>query len=246
MTERTQTDMTDQHDETKPTWTAPAPVAAPPAAPPATPASAAPMAPQPASPATPTMTVPVAPVTPVVTTQRKKSGAWVNVLLGVAAVIAIGGVAFAIGRSTAPASAATTGRFPNGFQGGTFPGGSFDPGAAPNGSFDPGAFPGGGRGGFGGGLTIDGTVQSIDGTTMTIKLASGDTTTVTLDGSTAYHQSTSATSSDVAVGDDVAVRVSGGGRFVIGNGNGNGNANGNGNGNGANRDLTASDVTVSK
>lgn len=252
--------MSDQHDETKPTWTAPAPVAPAAPAPVTTPPApsgtpAAPLDPAvsgaaaaPATPAAPTSPAAAAvtmPVTPAVAVApRKRSGAWVNVLLGVAAVIAIGGVAFAIGRSTAPASAATNGRFGSGFANGN--GFAVGPGS----SFQPGqGVPG--RGFFGtGGPTIDGTVESIDATSMTIKLASGDTMTIAFDGSTTYHQSTPATSADVAVGDDVAVRVSGGGRFVIGNGNGagngNGNGNGNANGNGPDRDLTASDVTVSK
>lgn len=245
MTERTETDMTDQHDETKPTWTAPVPAApAAPAAPVTTPTTAVatpdPAPTNPATPATPALTVPVAPV--VAAAPRKKSGAWVNLLLGVAAVIAIGGVAFAIGRSTAPASAAT-GRFGNGFNNGgpvvLTPGGSFQPG---QGQVGRGFF------GAGGGPTIDGTVESIDATSMTIKLASGDTVTVALDGSTTYHQSTPASASDVAVGANVAVRVDGGRFLTNGNGNnGNGNGNGNnGNGNGGTRDLTASDVTVTQ
>jgi hypothetical protein len=191
----------------------------------------------------------MAPVAPA----QRRSGVWVNVLLGVAAVIAVGGVAFAIGRSTAPASAATIGAPANG---GNFVAPNGGDLVAPNGSFDPNAavdpnggpaFPGNGpRGLFGGGgATLDGTVTEIDGDSMTITLASGDTMTVRLDGETTYHASTPATAADVAVGDDVAVRVSGGAGFDP-NGNGNGGANGGGGANGPRQDLTASDVTVSR
>ena len=54
--------------------------------------------------------VPVAPVTPVasspapVATPKKKSGGFTNALLVIAALVAVGGVTFAIGRATAPAS----------------------------------------------------------------------------------------------------------------------------------------------
>ncbi len=224
-------------NDPRPTWGDPAPTTQGPAATPvATPvepgAPGAPVAP--ATPVAPSGVV--NPVAPVVITQPKKSGGWVNLLLGVAAVIAIGGVAFAIGRSTAPASAATVGTFPGGGNGPVFNvGGSFDPNGGPvTGNGRPGGL-------FGaGGPTIDGKVASISGDTMTITLPSGDTMTVKLDGDTTYHQSTDATASDVAVGDDVAVRV-GGGRIQIGDGTANGNANG-----GDTPDLTASDVTVSR
>lgn len=224
--------MSDQHDETKPTWNSPDHAAAPPVTPRPTLGVAGP---------TQTPAVPIAPVAG--RTARKRSGAWVNVLLGVAAAVAVGGVAFAVGRSTAPGAETASGRIPNVLNGGAI---------GPGSSFAPGGFQGSARGPFSGGLTIDGTVESIDATSMTVKLASGASMTVALDGSTTYHQATSATSSDVTTGDDVAVRVSGGGRFAIGNGNGNGNGNGSGNGdsegngNGANREPIASDVTVSK
>ncbi len=238
--------MTNPTDD-RPTWTDPAPTTttplpaaqplAPgtsgtPSAPPASPASAA--TPSPAVP--PAATAAVPPVAPVVVSSRSSSGGrWVNLLLGIAAVIAVGGVAFAIGRSTAPASAASIG---------TFPGGNGSIALSPGGSFDPNGGPvvnGGPRGLFGnGGPTIDGKVASITGDTLTITLPSGDSMTVKLDGDTTYHQSTDATASDVAIGDDVAVRVDGG-RIQIGNGNANGNANG-----GDTPDLTASDITVSQ
>ena len=196
----------------------------------------------------PGMVAPIAPVTPVAAPAPppRKSGAWLNLLLGVAALIAVGGIAFAIGRTTAPTSAASINGFPNG---GNFalPNGSFDP----NASFDPNnapGFDGNGPGGFfgGGGATLDGKVTAISGDSMTITLDSGNTVTVKTNGDTTYHASSPATAADVTVGADVAVRVSGGGRFTFGGPNASGGTNGNGGPNGATQDLTASDVTVSR
>lgn len=65
--------------------------------------------------------------------------------------------------------------------------------------------------GGGGGLSIDGTVTAIDADSITIKTADGQERIIELDASTAYHQATDAAASDVAVGDDVSVKVSGGG-----------------------------------
>ena len=67
----------------------------------------------------PTLATPVtpAPVEPVRRPGRHgvgSSGRWLNLLLGVAAAVAIGGVAFAVGRSTAPVAAARFGRVPTG------------------------------------------------------------------------------------------------------------------------------------
>jgi hypothetical protein len=201
------------------------------------------------SPAAPTWSAaampPVEPVQPVATPAKPKSGSsgrWLNVLLGVALVFAIGGVAFAIGRTTAPASAATAR--------GNFPGG-FTPGAnGPNGSFAPGANGGGFLGGRGaGGLSISGTVTSVDGDKLTITTDGGQTVTLTTGDSTTYHTQAPASASDVSSGDKVSVKVDLAGR-VTGNGNGNGN-NGNGNGNNGNGGNgasglsgTASDVTI--
>jgi hypothetical protein len=112
-------------------------------------------------------------------------------ILAIALVVAVGGVAFAVGRTTAPAQASV----PNGV------------GFAPTGSFDPGAGLGGG------GLTIEGTVKSVDGSTLVIGSTSGQEVTVTLGADTTYHEATSADASSVAAGDDVTVRVSGGGPF---------------------------------
>ena len=130
-----------------------------------------------------------------------------NLLLIGAAILAVGGVAFAIGRSTAPASA-----FPGvgGLNGG--------PIVRSDGSFAPGA---GGPGGFAldGGLAIDGTVTSVDADSVTLTLDErrGDD----LQPSTATRPITrrpTRRAADVAVGDEVSVKVDGGGRVQRGNG----------------------------
>jgi hypothetical protein len=125
---------------------------------------------------------------------RRRSSRLVDLALAGAAVLAIGGVAFAIGRATAPASAAT----------GFAPGGAI---VRPGGSIDPGTGPGP-RFALGGGLTIDGAVTAIDADSITVKTADGQERTLDLDGSTGYHRATEAAASDVAVGDDVSVKVS--------------------------------------
>jgi hypothetical protein len=164
-----------------------------------------PVAPQPAA-------VPTTPVTPAPVTSaalpgpaRKASsgGRWLNTVLVVAAAVAIGGIAFAIGRGTAPASA-TTGNGPV-FESGAFPGGSFAPGA----SGAPGLVRGFG-GGFGGGPTIEGTVESVDGDTLTIKTKNGQTIKVSTGASTTYHAQTDASASDVQPGKTVQVQLDGG------------------------------------
>jgi hypothetical protein len=168
---------------------------------------------------------PVAPVLPVAARRRSTSALLVNVLLGVALVVAVGGVAFAAGRATAPAPVATTGRNGNGFGGN---GGFFGPNAS--GAPDRGGF-GGAFGGANGGISIQGTVTAITADSISLQLASGQTITIPIDTQTTYHTRAAASASAVTSGSTVIVQLSGG-RFGPGNGNGNGIGNGNGNGNG--------------
>jgi hypothetical protein len=186
-----------------------------------------------------------------VPTKRGSSGSSriLNIALGAAVLVAVAGVAFAVGRGTAPASSlagrgATIVPGQGGVlvPGGGLPDASFDP----NGSGFPGAGGQGGvrgdRGGFGGGLTITGTVDSVSAESITIKLESGQTVTVGLDGSTTYHQQADAAASDVTAGKTVQLQLSGG--FRPGQG-GNGNNGNNGNGNGTSATLgTAGSVTI--
>jgi hypothetical protein len=138
------------------------------------------------------------------TGKASSGGRWLNLVLVVAAAVAIGGVAFAIGRGTAAASVTTgNGRF---FGNGAFPGGSFVPGA----SGGPGLGRGNFGGGLGGGLTVQGTVESVDGDTLTIKTANGGTIKVSTGASTTYHAQTDASASDVTAGTTVQVQLDGG------------------------------------
>jgi len=127
------------------------------------------------------------------------------VLLLIAALVAVGGISFAVGHLTAGSSAAVANTTGNGRGNGAFA----RPSLAAGQTFDPGQFGGGrvtgGLGGVTGGVT--GTVQSIDATTMTIQLANGTTETIDLSGSTTYHNETAGSSSDVKVGGAVIVQI---------------------------------------
>ena len=157
--------------------------------------------------ATPPAGSSVVPVQPVMVAAARKRGP-LDYILAIALVLAVGGVAFAVGRTTAPARAGD----PNG--GGFVPTGSFNPGGGGPGGGGPGAGgPGAGLGGggFGGGLTIEGTVKSVDGSTLVIQTANGQEVTVNLDAGTTYHEATSADANAVAAGAEVTVRAAGGG-----------------------------------
>jgi hypothetical protein len=158
----------------------------------------------PATPPAPTPLVAPPTATPLAAPPVKGSGRATNILLGVALLVAVGGLAFAGGRVTAPAGASG---FPGGRAG--FPTGSFDPNQA--GGFDPnragGFAPGGDRA-----LTITGTVKSLDGSTLVLTAGDGTEMTIDVSGST-YHTETAATASDVTSGSSVSVTVTGFGGF---------------------------------
>ncbi len=124
---------------------------------------------------------------------RPRSSRVLNLALGAAVAIAIAGVAFAVGRGTAPASAATGPQFANGLPGGTANG--------------PG--PGGNVRGFTGGPSIEGTVTAVDADSVTIETADGTTIELSIDGDTEYHQQAAADASDITTGSTVVVQVSG-------------------------------------
>jgi hypothetical protein len=138
--------------------------------------------------------VPAAP--PPVAAPVKKGDRTFRILLAVAALVAVGGVTFAIGRVTAPAAAATT---RGGFGAGAFAGGTGAAGGGTGGGL--------GRGGFGGGVLITGTVDSISGTTMTLKEANGASVIVNLAGTTTYHAQAATTAANVTAGKQVQVQV---------------------------------------
>ncbi len=125
-----------------------------------------------------------------------------TILFLVAGLVAVGGIAFAVGRLTAPTASAATGRFgtTGAFRGEFGATASSAPGAARG-------FFGGGLGGGAADLSLQGTVQSISGNTMTLRTANGDTVTVDLTGATAYHRQAAASASDVTTGSQVLVQV---------------------------------------
>jgi hypothetical protein len=189
-----------------PTWTPdagqpaasqPAPAATPaPYAAPAQPAYAAP-------PAQPSTSFAPAPVSPTISSPQPKNRASAGTaILLLGALVAIGGVAFAVGRVTAPTTSATAGRG-NGAGGAGF-GGGFGPGASGN----PGGAFGGGFGRGGGGVNVTGTVVSIDANTIEVKLSTGNTVTLNLGSSTTYRTATTGSASDVAAGDTVELGLS--------------------------------------
>lgn len=157
---------------------------------------------EPFDPATPE---PVRPDEVRVLPTRKSRGTsgFVNLALGLALVVAAAGVAFAVGRATAPATTATQAT-PGGRN---FPGGGF---GGPNG---PGASGAPNGGGFGlGAASIEGTVESATADSVTIRTSSGALITVGLSPATTYHEAATATAAAVEPGRRVVVRVDGLGR----------------------------------
>ena len=164
--------------------------------------------PIPSSPAAP----PIGPSLGHRTTRRTTRG-WVDALLVAAVALAIGGVAFAIGRATAPPA------FPGGptvpgltDRGVVAPGASrapADPGATgapargPMGG-GPGAVP---LGGAGMGLGLRGEVVAIDAEAITIRLESGEEQTLALDGATEFREAAEATADRVTVGSTVDIQA---------------------------------------
>jgi hypothetical protein len=137
----------------------------------------------------------------------KKQDRTTLALLFVAALVAVGGIGFAVGHLTAGTTAAAN---PNANGAGGRNGGFNRPSLAPGQTFNAGNFGNGGFGGAGRGVaggTVSGTVQSVDGSTLTIKLANGTTVTLDLSGSTTYHNETAGSSSDVKAGSTVTVQI---------------------------------------
>lgn len=142
-----------------------------------------------------------------VTARPQKRDRSTTILLLLAALIAIGGIAFAVGRLTAPSAAAATnnngnGGFRNGF-------GRNFPSLAPGQTFNPAQL--GQVGQFVGRNGIEGTVTAVDANSLTLKLTNGLTVTFSTNNATTYHQETAAASSDVKPGATVRVSVQGGG-----------------------------------
>jgi len=135
-----------------------------------------------------------------------RSSSSVTRLLIVSAVIALVGVAFAVGRVTATGAAGTGLSTTNGLGGA--PNGA--PAIGANASGVPGVFPGGRDGGFEGRAgTVTGTVVSSTANSITIQLAGGQTETVATGSSTTYNTTTPASSSAVVAGATVTIQTSG-------------------------------------
>jgi hypothetical protein len=150
-------------------------------------------------------------------------------VLAIAVLFAVGGVAFAAGRLTAPAAtaAATNGTGRTGGFGG-FGNGN---GAGNGGN---GTFPGRGNGfggafgGAGGSIAVSGTVSEIAADHITLTLANGQSVTIPVDASTQFHRQAGATSKDVTAGTTVQVTLGFGRGAGGGAGAGNGSAAGGG------------------
>lgn len=123
-----------------------------------------------------------------------------TILFAAAGLIAVGGLAFAVGRLTAPPAAAANGRLGAGS-------GGLRAGFGAAASTAPGPGRRLGSAFRSGEVALRGTVQSINGKTLTLQTASGGTVTVELSGSTTYHQQAAATASDVTAGSQVLVQV---------------------------------------
>ena len=135
----------------------------------------------------------------------------VTVLLVVSAMVALGGVAFAVGRVTSTGQGGTGQTTVNGANGA--PGANGLPAFGPNASGQPDDAFGRRDGGFGGAATISGTVVSVTSSSITVQLANGQTVTVATGSSTTYHAQTAATSRDVTQGATVTVKTSGSGNL---------------------------------
>lgn len=126
---------------------------------------------------------------------RKVSGGVLAV--GLSALVAVGGLAFAIGRVTAPAATTVVrGQLPGS---GQLPSGSFVPGGMIRGAL--------------GGITISGTVTAVGDGELTIETSSGTELTIPVDDTTAYHAQADASADDIDDGTEVQIQVEpGGGR----------------------------------
>jgi hypothetical protein len=134
--------------------------------------------------------------------KARRGASATNLFLGIAVLAAVGGLAFAAGRLTAP----TTTAFPNGGPGSLPFGGNFQGGPGASGAPNGGNLPGGGLIGAGG-VTIEGTVQSRTEDTLTIRTPTGQIVEVSLPADTEYHSQAAATGDDVQTGSAVQVRV---------------------------------------
>jgi hypothetical protein len=155
----------------------------------------------------------------------------VTALLLVSTMIALVGVAFAVGRVTATGQSGT-GQTTTGINGANGQNGV--PNFAPNASGAPNFDFGGREGGPNAlGATVTGTVTSVTSTSITVQLANGQTETVALGSSTTYHTQAVGTSSDVTQGSTVTIKTTATGAAAVASA-------------GTTTTRTATDVTVTK
>jgi hypothetical protein len=149
---------------------------------------------------------------------RPRRANLVTVLLAVSAMIALGGVSFAVGRMAS--TGGSTIQSTVGGANGQPAGGNGLPGVVPNASGAPlgpgGGLPGGGLPGGGtsaalaaGSRTVSGTVVSVSSNSITVRQANGQTITIATGSSTTYHSQTPATAADVTAGATVVVQTAG-------------------------------------
>ena len=124
-----------------------------------------------------------------------------TVLLAISAMIALGGIGFAVGRAT------STGQTGTGTSNGAVNGNPGFGQQGPDASGLPGDFGGRALGGQLGVTTVTGTVVSVSAGSITLQLADGQTVQIATGSSTTYHSQISATGTDVATGDTVIVQT---------------------------------------
>ncbi|MGZ6268620.1 MAG: hypothetical protein ACXWNR_08690 [Candidatus Limnocylindrales bacterium] len=120
-----------------------------------------------------------------------------SLLLVVSALVALGGVGFAVGRATSSGQTDTSQS--NVSNAGQFPG--------PNASGD---FSGLARVGAAGSTSVSGTVVSVSADSITLKLANGQTVQVATGSSTTYHGQSAAAITDVTTGASVTIQTAAG------------------------------------
>jgi hypothetical protein len=135
---------------------------------------------------------------PLVQPARRRSRAVAGLVL--AALVAVGGVAFAAGRVTA--GVGTAGRSFAGFNRNGAGGGAGAAGPVGRGGLGPG------QGGLAGAsIDIEGTVSAVTGDSLTLTIGNGQTMQLRLAGDTAYYRRDPAAASNIADGDTVQVQI---------------------------------------
>ena len=147
---------------------------------------------------------------------RARRAGSTTALLAIVAMVAFCGIGFAVGRATATGQSGTGQTAVNGLPAaGALPSGLSGPSGVsglPGDGAIPGGLPAFGEGGDDGRVpaatTVSGTVVSVTPSSITVKLASGETVTVAIGSATVYKATTTASSSDVKAGSTVVIETS--------------------------------------